>query len=168
MTDQKSITTYYSQLGKKEQAILKKLGKKNLSKKLGLEGDSLNVALNLASTYILNGLPQRAFEIYSGLALLDPLNVDVQIGLASCATELGEHDLAIQTAAAVIMTAPGDPRGYLLSGKNCLMIGRYNEAREDLEDALRFAAPDTSSQKAGIAEEAASLLSRLDMLQADG
>lgn len=168
MNTQKNITTHYSRLGKKEQSLLKKLSENNLSRQLGLEDDSLNIALNLANTHILNGLPLRAFEIYSGLVLLNPLNIDVQIGLANCATELGEHDLAIQAAAAVIVTAPADPRGYLLSGKNCLMIGSYKEAREDLEDALNLSASDTSSQGAEIVREATSLISRLDMLQANG
>jgi len=142
-----------------QSAFNQHFGEATLSQILELNPDALNAAANQAASIAARGAFREAIEIYATLALLDPMNVEFQVGLATCATELSEHDLAIQAAATIITLAPSDPRGYLLSGKNCLMIGHYQEAREDLADAQRFASADTTAAK-----EAKVLLAHLDML----
>jgi len=127
-----------------------------LRKRLGLTTEQLRVGLTVARNHLTRGAPADALKIYVALVLCDPLNVDFQVGLANCASVLGEHHVALQAASAVIALAPGDPRGYLLSGRSCMMLGSYAEAREDLDDALTFSNDDET-----VATEARHLLERL-------
>lgn len=142
-------------------AAYKRLGTATLSQMLQLSPDALYPALNLAARLEAQGAILDAMDLYGKLALLDPLNVDVHVGLAQCATRLGEHAIAIKAAASVITLAPENALGYLLSGKNCFMLGHYQEAREDLNDAKRLAVEDTV-----VAKEASLLLTRVNALSA--
>lgn len=129
-----------------------------LGKRLGLTPEQLRIGLSVARNHLTRGAPAEALKIYVALVLCDPLNVDFQVGLANCASVLGEHHVALQAASAVIALAPRDPRGYLLSGRSCMMLGNYAEAKEDLEDALAFVGADET-----VATEARHLLERLAM-----
>jgi Flp pilus assembly protein TadD len=142
-----------------EEAFNQHFGETTLSQVMDLNPDALNAAANYAANLTARGAFGEAIEIFATLALIDPMNVEVQVGLATCANGLGEHDLAIQAAAMIITLAPSDPRGYMLSGKNCLMIGLYEEAREDLTDARQRAGADAATAK-----EAEVLLAHLDTL----
>lgn len=130
--------------------------KGELRDKLGLSTEHLRVGLSVARNHLTRGAPLEALRIYVALVLCEPTNVDFQIGLANCAGVLGEHHLALQAASAVIALAPKDARGYLLSGRSCMMIQAFSEAKEDLEDALAFAGSD-----AAVANEAKMLLGRI-------
>jgi len=127
-----------------------------LRDKLGLSSEQLRIGLTLARNHLTRGAPVEALRIYVALVLCEPTNVDFQIGLANCAGLLGEHHLALQAASAVIAHAPKDARGYLLSGRSCMMIGAFDEAKEDLDDALALAGSD-----AAVAGEAKLLLGRI-------
>jgi Flp pilus assembly protein TadD len=127
-----------------------------LRNKLGLSPEQLRIGLSVARNHLTRGAPAEAFRIYVALVLCEPANVDFQIGLANCAGLIGEHHLALQAASAVIALAPRDARGYLLSGRSCMMIGAFSEAKEDLEDALARAGSD-----AAVAGEAKVLLGRI-------
>jgi Flp pilus assembly protein TadD len=127
-----------------------------LRKRLGLTPEQLRIGLMVARNHLTRGAPADALKIYVALVLCDPLNVDFQVGLANCASVLGEHHVALQAASAVIALAPADPRGYLLSGRSCMMLGNYAEAREDLGDALTFANGNET-----VAAEASHLLERI-------
>ena len=124
--------------------------------KLGLSSEQLRVGLSVARNHLTRGAPLDALRIYVALVLCEPTNVDFQIGLANCAGLLGEHHLALQAASVVIALAPKDARGYLLSGRSCLGIGAFSEAKEDLEDALALAGADSA-----VASEAMLLLGRI-------
>lgn len=126
-----------------------------LRRELGLSPEHLHVGLLLARGHMDRGAFADAMRIYITLVLCEPANVDHQIGLANCAHLQNEHNVALQAASAVIALAPADPRGYLLSGRSCLMIGSYKEAQEDLEDAIRLASDGTP-----IAIEARRMLDR--------
>lgn len=136
--------------------ILAALLRGDLRDKLGLDSGQLRVGLSVARNHLTRGAPLDALRIYVPLVLCEPTNVDFQIGLANCAGLLGEHHLALQAASAVIALAPRDARGYLLSGRSCLAIGAFSEAKEDLEDALALAGSDTA-----VAGEATLLLDRI-------
>ncbi|MGQ3211767.1 tetratricopeptide repeat protein [Shinella sp.] len=110
-----------------------------LRDELGLTSDVLNVGLAIAANHLARGANSEAMRIYVGLVMCEPMNVDFQVGLANCANVMGEQSVALQAASVVIMLAPTDPRGYLLSGRSCIMMGNLDEAREDLHDALKYA-----------------------------
>lgn len=129
-----------------------------LGKDLGLTSEQLAIGLSVAKNHIARGAPAEALRVYVSLVLCEPLNVDFQVGLSNCASMLGEHHVALQAASAVIALAPADPRGYLLSGRSCMMIGAFEEATEDLADAERHA---TAAGDELIAGEAAQLRERL-------
>jgi Flp pilus assembly protein TadD len=127
-----------------------------LRAKLGLSTEQLRIGLSVARNHLTRGAPLEALRIYVAMVLCEPTNVEFQIGLANCAGLLGEHHLALQAASAVIALAPKDARGYLLSGRSCMMISAFSEAKEDLEDALALAGSD-----AAVAAEARLLLGRI-------
>jgi hypothetical protein len=116
------------------------------------------MGLTVARNHLSRGSYAEAFRIYASLVLCEPLNVDFQVGLANCAGLMGEHHVALQAASAIIALAPADPRGYLLSGRSCLMIGSFAEAQEDLNDAVRHAEAAGSDV---VTREARHLLDRL-------
>lgn len=130
----------------------------HLGAQLGLTSEQLRVGLTVARNHLERGNATDAMRIYVALVLCEPLNVDFQVGLANCASFMEEHHVALQAASAVIALAPADPRGYLLSGRSCLKLGSFEEAREDLADALRLAGADASDP---VAQEATMLLDRL-------
>lgn len=143
--------------------VIKRLLQGDLRRQLGLTTEQLRIGLTIARNHLARGAYADAFRLHVALVLCDPLEVDFQVGLANCASLMGEHHVAIQAASAVIALAPTDPRGYLLSGRSCLMTGNLKEAREDLDDALRLA---DSTANAGIAKEAGQLLERLSVAAA--
>lgn len=129
-----------------------------LGRRLGLSTEQLRVGLAVAQNHIARGAYAEAFRMYVSLVLCNPLHVDFQVGLAQAAGLIGENHIAIQAASAVIALAPKDPRGYLLSGRACFGICSYQEAYEDLSEALRLAREAGSE---ALATEASLLLDRL-------
>lgn len=134
-----------------------------LRKQFGLSSEQLRVGLAVARNHLSRGAHAEAFRIYASLVLCDPMNVDFQVGLANCAGLMGEHHVALQAASAIVALAPADPRGYLLSGRSCLMVGSFAEAQEDLRDALRHAEAAGSDF---VANEARHLLDRVSVAAA--
>ena len=129
-----------------------------IARELGLDAADLRLGLTVAKNLLSRGAHAEAMRVYVALVLCEPLNVDFQVGLANCASVVGEPYMALQAASAVIALAPSDPRGYLLSGRSCMAIGNFAEAREDLTDALRFA--DTGTYDV-VRREAGLLIDRL-------
>lgn len=113
-----------------------------LRRTLGLTMDDLAIGDRLARNHMAKGSYEEALRMYCSLVLCEPTEPRFQIGLACAAFELGQHYIALQAASAVIALVPDDPRGYLISGKCCMMIDQYAEAREDFEEALRFSKGD--------------------------
>lgn len=140
--------------------IMARLLDGQLRKELGLSSQELRAGLSVARNHMLRGAPLEALRIYAALVLCDPTNVDFQVGLANCAGHIGEHYLAIQAASAVIALAPSDPRGYLLSGRSCMLSGAFDEAREDLEEARDLA---RASGKEDLIREVSQLIERLSV-----
>lgn len=135
-----------------------------LRERLGLDPEHLTIGLVVARNHLARGAVGEALRLYGTLVLCDPSNAEFQLGLANCASMGGEHHLALQAASALIATTPGDARGYLLSGRSCLMLGHAGEAREDLDDALRIA---LSNGDHAVADEARLLLDRLAAVSAE-
>lgn len=111
---------------------------------VGLEAQDLAVGERVARNHMEKGSHGEALRLYCCLVLCEPSRTSFQIGLASAAFELGEYYIALQAASAAIALAPDDPRPYLISGKCCMMIDQYDEAREDFADAMRFSKGDAS------------------------
>ena len=145
-----------------DEAAIRALLGGEIGRELGLTGSDLRIGLTVAKNLLARGAQAEALRVYVALVLCEPTNVDFQVGLAHCASVLGEHHLALQAASAVIALAPRDPRGYLLSGRSCLAIGHLTEAREDFGDVLRLAA-DPSHR--AVQREATLLLDRLSAMQ---
>jgi Flp pilus assembly protein TadD len=129
-----------------------------IRKELGLESIDLRPGLDVAKSHMKRGAHAEAMRIYAALVLCEPKNVDFQVGLANCALQMGENHLALQAASAVVALAPSDPRGYFLSGRACLGLGHFEEATEDLRDAVDFG---RKAKDATITSEASNLLQKL-------
>lgn len=104
----------------------------------GLEASELRALAHVGHLKLMAGDFNGAHRIFCLLVVMAPEEVGFQIGLADASMALGQFDLALQAAAAVIGAQPSDPRGYFLSGRACLGLGLVVEAREDLADAIRL------------------------------
>lgn len=111
-----------------------------LAQRLGLQPGDLNGAAQQACTDLMAGRAEQALGKFARLILIDPTDTSLHIGLAEAALAAGQPELAVQSAAAVIVDRPDAPEGYLLSARACLTLGEYGPAAEDLADAERFAA----------------------------
>lgn len=129
---------------------------------LGLKSSDLQIGLTIAKGHMDRGAYSDALSIYAPLVLLEPATIDFQIGLANCALQMERFELALQTASVAVALAPRDPRGYFISGKSCLALGLHQEAREDLDDAVKFG---IEARNAGLVESARKLLSALPSAQ---
>jgi Flp pilus assembly protein TadD len=110
-----------------------------IRKGLGLESIDLRFGLELARSQLQRGATTEAFRTYVALVLCDPSDPDLQIGLANCALQVKEPELALQAASAAVALQPTNPRGYYLSGQACFALGHFAEAEEDLTDAIAWA-----------------------------
>jgi Flp pilus assembly protein TadD len=122
---------------------------------LGLKPGDLSIGVAAAKAMLRRGEGPQALRMFAMLALCEPMDIHIQLGLAECAAELEQHELVIQAAAALIAMAPHDARGYFLSGRACLMAGYEAEAQEDLTTAARL---DREQGGGFIATEAERLL----------
>ncbi len=110
-----------------------------IAKELNLGPAELQLALGVANLKLNTGQPERALQMYTVLVLCDPLNIEFQCGLANCAIQMQEHELALQAASSMIANAPRDCRGYYFSAVACLGMRQLEEAREDIVDAMDLA-----------------------------
>ncbi|KZL06633.1 tetratricopeptide repeat protein [Pseudovibrio sp. Ad26] len=133
------MTELVSELGNSPEQDIKAIAKGAIGRSLGLMKDDINPGLVMAKGLMDTGRTEKALEIYTGLVLLEPINVDVQLGLANCAVQLQQYTLAVQAASAAMVLDPTNPRPYYFSGVACLALGHITEAREDLEDTLKYA-----------------------------
>lgn len=111
-----------------------------VGKSMGLSEKHLLVGLEVARQLRTRGALAEALRMHAMLALCAPTNIELQLGLAECAAEIGLNEIAMQAASVVIAMAPNDPRGYLLSGRSAIGMDAKAEAKEDLADAARLAA----------------------------
>lgn len=109
-----------------------------IRKRFSLEPFDVQVGLEVAGSYLRDGAIDQAFRTFILLVLQDPCEPVSQIGLAHCALQVGQSELALQAASMVIALAPSDPRGYFLSGQACLALRHFAEAKEDLLNAAEF------------------------------
>ncbi|MCP8939518.1 hypothetical protein NK718_13410 [Alsobacter sp. SYSU M60028] len=138
------------------QAALGDLSASSAATALGLGRAELAAGLALIDSQLRQGAAAEAFRSACALVLCDPGVMAHQLALSHCALLNAEPELALQAASAAIVLAPADPRGYLASAKAYLALGHEAEAREDLQEAVRFDA------KAGAAgREAQALLAGL-------
>jgi Flp pilus assembly protein TadD len=132
-----------------------------IRKALGLEPVDLRLGLDVARNQLQKGAVGEAFRTYATLVVCDPSDPELQVGLANCALHVGENNLALQAASAVVALAPSDPRGYFFSGRACMALGHFAEAKEDLTEAIELA---RVPKDALIFNEARKLLERLAVL----
>lgn len=133
-----------------------------IGKSLGLKPEDLQAGLTVARNQLLRGAKTDALKTYITLVLCEPANCDFQLGLANCALQLNENDLALQAASAIIAIEPNNARAYYISGRACLALGHVAEAEEDLTNALNFGKEQKDSL---IFSEAGLLLKRLVILK---
>jgi Flp pilus assembly protein TadD len=132
-----------------------------IRKALGLEPVDLRLGLDVARNQLQKGAVGEAFRTYATLVVCDPSDPELQVGLANCALHVGENNLALQAASAVVALAPSDARGYFFSGRACMALGHFAEAKEDLTEAIELA---RVPKDALIFNEARKLLERLAVL----
>lgn len=109
-------------------------------KSLGLDPETLQLGLVVASRHMQRGDIDEALGTYVSLTVLNPLDLEAQIGVATCALRLERPDVALQSASLVIGRAGRDPRGYLLSAQALLMLKETEAARRDAAMAIELAA----------------------------
>lgn len=102
---------------------------------VGLTSDALRFGLSVAKREMDRGDHATALGTYASLAACEPATVDYHVGMANCAVRLELYELGLSAATAALALAPRDPRGWLLSGRCCLALGRREQAREDLDTA---------------------------------
>jgi tetratricopeptide (TPR) repeat protein len=113
--------------------------KGELGEALGLTPQLSRFALRIAAEKLGRGKAEEAFNLYFVLAAANPLQSDVQLGLANCALALGREDLAARSAAAAIALDPENYKAYAVSGRANLVLKKKVEAMEDFRDAERLA-----------------------------
>ncbi len=133
-----------------------------IRKALGLEPNDLRLGLDVARNQLQRGATREAFRMYAALVVCDPSDAELQVGLANCALYVGENELALQAASAIVALTPADPRGYFFSGRACLALGYIAEAKEDLTQAMELA---SQSKNKLIADESKKYLDRLAILK---
>lgn len=106
---------------------------------LGLRPGDLAQGLDVAKARRDRGDFPGAIRICTALVLCDTREPAYQLALADCAHAMGEHELCLHAASALIMLDPQSAPGHYLSGAACLGLGRLAEAREDLTEAVRLA-----------------------------
>jgi Flp pilus assembly protein TadD len=149
MSDGDDFNSFAEQLGQEG----------GFASRLGLEKSDLRHGLDIAAAHRQKGELGEALKVYSALVLLDLTEPDYQLGLADCAYAMGQYELCIQAASALIAMRPAAPEGYYLSGAACLALGQSAEASEDLMDAMRLA---KEHRNAVIYQQAERLLSALE------
>ncbi|WP_068310246.1 hypothetical protein [Polycladidibacter hongkongensis] len=137
---------------------LVKFAQEGLLKELGLHSNDVKAGLMLAKSQLDAGRVERALQIYCGLILLSPQEPETQLGLANCALQSQQYELTMRAAAAGMVLAPQDPRGFYFSGAAAIALGHLAEAKEDLADAVELA---KAAKQADIAMAAQKLLSGL-------
>lgn len=111
----------------------------SLRQQLNLDKNDLYGGVLKAKKALEAGDPGNAMGQFIALVLLDPTQIDHQIGLAESALAMGFHEIAMQSAAIVIQSAPERPEGYYLSGRACLALKEPALAIEDLTEAAKRA-----------------------------
>ncbi len=106
---------------------------------IGFGRSELDIALATANQRLLSGDSKKALEIYAFLVFLQPLEVEYQCGLANCAIQLREYEIALYASSSIVGLAPLDCRGFYFSAAACLGLGLLDEAREDIAYALALA-----------------------------
>lgn len=103
---------------------------------LRLDPRLLEVGLVIASQHMQRGQIEEALRAYTSLVILNPLDIEAHIGLATCALRMERPDAALRSASLVIGRAAKDPRGYLLSAQALLMLREADAAGRDARMAL--------------------------------
>lgn len=91
--------------------------------------------------YLLKGQWSRALPILERLLELEPQNADALHEVTACRTNLGQHDRALQSAAAFTALKGYEARGYLLIGTIHRNLGNTRSAIEAFSRVLEFS-PD--------------------------
>ena len=133
----------------------------SLRKEIGLKSEDLRIGLEVAKNFMKRGAFPEALRTYAALCLCEPTNIDFQIGLANCTLQMEEYHLALQAASVVVALAPRNPRGYFMSGRACVGLGHFAEAREDLDESIELG---LRARDGLIVEEARKLLQVLPVL----
>lgn len=145
------MTTTARQGGDDEQAFLDG----SVRDALGLRHEDIEVGIEIAARAVKRGALAEALRAYGALALCEPNNADVQIGLANCAMLMEQFGLGAQAAAIAIALAPQDARGWLVSGRCRLGLGETDASRRDLSQAETVG---LAARSAPIVEDARRLL----------
>lgn len=146
-------------VGSSDAELTRVLLEGGVGKQFGLTLPQLRLGLDVARHQLQRGAFNEAIRLYATLVLCAPTEVDFQVGLANCALKMDTPALALQAASAVIALAPRDSRGYLLSARACIALGQPVEAKEDLDDAVRFGQAERNAE---IVAEARRLLLSLE------
>lgn len=134
-----------------------------LRKEIGLHAGELDIGLGVAKRKFETGSHDEAMTVYCGMVLLEPTNTTYLLGLANCAALMGQPELALRSASAVIALEPQNPRGYFFSGQACLALGHLPEAEEDLREALALA---EEASDAAVVKKARMFLAELQRARA--
>lgn len=122
-----------------QKQIMETLVETPLYKRLGLQRNDLAGAARAADSALHGGNAEEAFRGFAHLVMLDPTNADYHAGLAEAALDLGNFDMALQSASVVVATRPTAPEGYFLSARACIGMEEPALALEDLAETERWA-----------------------------
>ncbi len=139
----------YSRLGFHKQAI-RELGEAVSGFSMPWQRPRKAAALNaLGEAYLKEGGFLPAYNAFSRAFAIDPENVEIQINLALVQIRRGQFDAAIKSLRSILKDHPDHARAMGYLGTAYYEKGRYPEAINHLEKALRIIGPRPKNPSQG-------------------
>lgn len=131
------LEVFLNQAGLKENRIVQGLMAGNTpAQTLGLTRDELEALYAAGFTAMTTGDLQRAQDLFTHLALLDPLEARHRYCLGVIAQQKGDHAAALDHLTNFLALDATNADGYLRLGETLAALGRRQDAREAFEIAL--------------------------------
>ena len=98
--------------------------------------EQLEVIYALAYAHVMQGQYAQALPVFSILATYGPTRRHYIAGLALCLEQCERYDEAIRMYSLLLVLFPGSPEPALQIAECLLMLGRIDEAAEELDRVL--------------------------------
>lgn len=152
MTD--STTAPVADAGAQVEALI--AGMRGLESARRFSPELLDHVGDMAYNLVRQGRFDDAYRYYGFLTVYQPTETRFLVGQGICARELGRLAEARMMFDMAACLEPEEPAHTLLSAENALMMGQIDDARESLDQVVRFCAAATGHD--AVARRAAALL----------
>jgi len=121
----------YAKEGKIEEAIIEYKNVLQIDPNHGQAHDRLAIA------YMEVEKPRESYWEMSEAVRLDPENIEARLRYGTLSFAIGDHDIAIEQANAIVELEPDTARGYVLRAQALEGKGDLDAAEEDFKTAIR-------------------------------